>query len=464
MGLVPAVAAALLSGCEAPERETLTFTRGATTVEVSFMGEVTDDALFGSSASLLDQVRPIDEAGLPRTDLPAARPGWLSFEYRIDGVRREVLVAKQPLMGSVSWDDINRAGAALLPESGDAARVQTASGATYAVRLPTCGQSTLGDLSEWNLLIGAVHRGDMDFRGPTYGWIKRPYDDEDLMVGFHGSLSWCQESRRIERVTRGYFFVSRFHAAPPYLRTDRLRWRPVLERLHTEAAADPRPLRDEAGRAIAWSPSGQVGFVGIATHAELFGPAEGIDELVEVEGGRRLEGGQPDWLRFVVDGRPLLVAAKPVKMGVSWDGIAKAGAALGDGSIVRVGRSDHAQGAEVGTLDGTRYRVRLLECGTSTLDIGSEWNRLLGAVHQGDGDFVPYPAGVYAWVSPPMDDQALHVGFEYGSATWCRNTIELDGERYGVNRGYLTISRFHATPSEYGGAGFGWRPVLEPVR
>ena len=464
MGLIPFVAATLLSGCEAPERETLIFTRGATTIEVTFMGEVTDDALFGTSASLLDQVRPIDEAGLPRNGVHVARPGWLSFEYRIDGVRREVLVAKQPLMGSVSWDDINRAGAALPPEAGDAARVRTASGATYAVRLPTCGQSTLGDLSEWNLLMGAVHRGDMDFRGPTYGWIKRPYDDEDLKVGFHGALNWCQESRRIERVTRGYFFVSRFHAAPPYLRTDRLQWRPVLERLHPEAAAEPRPFKDEAGRAIAWSPSGQVGFVGIATHAELFGPVESIDDLVKVEGGRGLDGGRPDWLRFVVDGRPLLVAAKPVKMDVSWDGIAQAGAALGDGSSVRVGRSDYAQGAEVGSLDGTRYRVRLLECGTSTLDIGSEWNRLLGAVHRGDGDFVPYPEGVYAWVNPPMDDQALHIGFEHGSATWCRNTIELDGERYGVNRGYLTISRFHATPSGYAGSGFGWRPVLEPLR
>ena len=100
MGLVATVATALLSGCEAPERETLTFTRGATTIEVTFMGEVTDDALFGTSGSLLDHVRPIDEAGMPRDGVKSARPGWLSFEYRIDGVRREVLLAKQPLMSS----------------------------------------------------------------------------------------------------------------------------------------------------------------------------------------------------------------------------------------------------------------------------------------------------------------------------------------------------------------------------
>jgi hypothetical protein len=462
----------IVVGCGVRESETLRFSQGATDVEVTFHGEVADTDLFGPRASLLDQVRPLDETGRHHGQVSSARPGWLHFEYQLNGERREVLVAKQPLMNHVSWGDIARAGAVADDDPGVAVvgarsvrhvRVKDARGNQYRVRLPTCGRSTLSDLSEWNLLIGAVHRGDMDFSGARYGWVKKPYDDSDLKVGYHGSLSWCEEILQGERVARGYFFVSRLHAADSDLRTDRLYWRPVLERVKGDSESLPSQLVGDANLPIKWSPSRRVGFAGVVSNAELLGPGVGIGNLVSIEGGQYVENGQPDWLRFLVDGKTLVVAAKPIKSAVSWDAIARAGAALGDGSSVRVGWRTYRQDAEVKDLAGRRYRVRLLSCGRSTLDMRSEWNALMGGIHGGDGDFLSYPLGTYGWLTPSFDNHALSIGVAPGSATWCQETIEINGKPHGVNRGYMTISRFHATETSFTGLGFGWRPLLELI-
>jgi len=462
----------LATGCGVREREVLRFSQGASDVEVSFRGEVEDAEIFGPQGSLLDRVHPLGPDGERQGRVFNARPGWLHFEYQIDGVRREVLLAKQPLLNQVSWDDIARAGAALandtiisvggLPTAQNA-RFKDVRGNEYRIRLATCGRSTLADLSEWNLLIGAVHQGDMDFTGSHYGWTKNHYGDDDLKVGHHGSLTWCQESLRGERVARGYFFVSRLHAGNSELRTDRLHWRPVLERITADPAPLPSDFDGDINATIQWSPSRRVGFAGTVSNAVLFGPGVSIGQLIPVEGGKAFGTGQPDWLRFVSNGKRLLIAAQPIKYSLSWNAIAQSGAALGDGSSVRVGWRTYPQAAEVKTLDGRRYRVRLLGCGRSTMDVGSEWNSLIGGVHRGDGDFAGYPLGIYGWLIPAFDDQSIHIGLPSASATWCRDRLEISGKTHGVNRGYMTVSRFHATPVEFDGDGFGWRPVLEPV-
>ncbi len=461
-----------LLGCSAPESETLRFAHGPADVEVTFHGEVSDAQLFGAGASLLDEILPLNEAGRSQGNRFDTAPGWLRFEYRIDDERREVLVAKRPLMNRVSWNDLARAGAAL----GDGAshfiggqpivqdaQVTDTQGNGYRVRLPTCGQSTLGDLSEWNLLIGAVHRGDRDFAGERYGWIRKPYGDKDLKVGYNGSLSLCQDSWLGGRVMRGYFFVSRFHADDPEVRSTRLYWRPVLERVLPDAQPQPRFLDGDIYAPIRWSPSGRVGFAGAVRNAELFGESTGIADLLPVEGGELVDSGQPEWLRFLYQGKTLLVAAGPIKRSVTWDAIARAGAVMGDDSRLRVGWRRYRQGAQVEDAEGNRYRVRLLSCGTSTMDLRSEWNALIGGIHRGDGDFRPYPEGPYGWLNPPLEDLDVSVG-EYPSATtWCQERIKIKRRLHAVNRGYLTVSRFHATETDYVGSGFVWRPVLEAI-
>lgn len=462
-----------LAGCSPqpePERQSRRFAHGPHDVEVVFHGEVTDAALLGAGNSLLDQVRPRDEAGKPVGARHTAHPGWLRFEYRIDGEHREVLIAKQPLLNRVSWEDIARAGAALGDgrdaQVGSAAVPQAASftardGSRYRVRLPICGQATHAHLSEWNLLIGAVHRGDMDFTGERYSWIRSPYQDEDLKVGYKGSLTWCRDEWRGDRVARGYFFVSRFHAAPPHLRTDRLHWRPLLERVvpaEETAAAAPRDA------SMQWSRSRRAGYGGRVTDAELFGPGRGFEQQVRIESGHRLDEAAPQWLRFAHEGKALLVAARPVRYGLSWSAIARAGAALGDDSEVRIGPKSYRQSATVTAANGERYRVRLLRCGRATLDLASEWNALLGGVHAGDGDFRPAPDGIYGWLDPPLSDADIGVGSAGdGTSTWCQETFERDGKTFAVNRGFLTISRYHATEIDFDGTGFGWRPVLEAI-
>jgi hypothetical protein len=471
--LIPGLA--LIAGCSASQSdpETLRFADGAVDVEVRFFGEIGDSELFGPDESLLDQVLPRDADGKPRGRPIAPRPGWLHFEYRINGVMRELLVAKQPLMNYISWEDIARAGAAMGDDSAvrsddgsylQNARITDIDGNDYRIRLPTCGHSTLGNLSEWNLLIGAVHAGDIDFTGDRYGWVSRKYGDKDLRVGYKGTLSWCQDSWWDNRVVRGYYYVSRFNAADPFVRTNRVAWRPVLERVRIDGESVPVGALDSSDApAVSWSPSGRVGFAGVVLNSTLFGQEGGIDQRVAVEGGHYLEDGRPDWLRFVYHGKTLLVAAKPVKHSVSWDAIARAGAVAGDGSGIRVGRRTFPQETEIKDINGNLYRVRLLSCGRSTLDLNSEWNALLGGVHKGDGDFLAYPQGVYGWLSPPFEDFDFNIGVGPGSASWCQETVNVNGEIHGVNRGFLTISRFHATKTDFTGSGFGWRPVLEYV-
>lgn len=462
----------LTAACTAPgeEPQTLRFAEGATDVQVTFHGEVTDADLFGAGRSLLDHLHPLDDKGKRRGTVENATPGWLRFEYQLNDQRREVLVAKQPLVSMVSWEDIARAGAS--GESGvvalggglviQDARIKDSRGHEYRVRLPTCGQSTLRDLSEWNLLIGAVHRGDMDFSGGRYGWIRKPYADPDLKVGYKGSLSWCPDKLDGRQVSRGYFFVSRLHADDPTLRTTRLRWRPVLERIKPEAETRrAQHLPGASNVLVSWSPSGHAGYAGRISNDELFGPGVGISQLVPVEGGDHIDYGRPDWLRFVHRGKVLLVASKPIRHSVPWEAIAKAGAARGDGSSLRMGWKSYRQDAEVKDKQGKRYRVRLLDCGRHTMDLASEWNTLMGGIHRGDGDFVRHPSGVYGWLDTPFDDVGLGVAVALGGASWCRNTIEIDGKMHGINRGFMTISRWHATPIDFVGDAFGWRPVLE---
>ena len=212
------------------------------------------------------------------------------------------------------------------------------------------------------------------------------------------------------------------------------------------------------------SRSGRVGDVGRASNAALFGPAGDIDRDLIVASGRRPDAAAPDWLKFDYEGKTALAAARPLRYGLPWSAIARAGAALGDHSEVRIGARRYRQDATVVGAKGERYRVRLLRCGRSTLDLGSEWNALIGGVHRGDGDFRPSPDGVYGWLNPSFTDDDLGVGgTENGSATWCRETYEFDGKVFAVSRGHLTVSRFHATEISFEGTGFGWRPVLEPV-
>ena len=470
------------SGAQAPVEErptdSLRFVHEGTEVEVIFRGEVGHDELFDRHELVAGEaglVAPTDGDGEPEGALAQPRPAWLSFTYRLGDESTDVLVAKEPVMNNVSWNAIARAGAAFgdgvpIAVGGEAfsqdAEFEAADGHRYRVRLPRCGQSTSAPLSEWNLLIGAVHEGDQDFGGERYAWIEDPYGDADLNVGYQGSLSWCAEPwypDRRKRVVRGYFKVSRFHATTASFSGDRVYWRPVLERIDPDRERGSKLAGHDIAERPEQSPDRKVQFFGALSNAEVFGEGERIADIVGIDAGEPIDEGEPQWLVFRFEGRTLLVASAPVRRSLSWDQIAEAGAVRGDGEVISVDGEDHPQDVEIADIHGNRFRVRLLHCGDATLDSSSEWNRLIGGIHQGDGDFAARPDGIYGWLTSPVPDRALHIVAGHGGATWCREAQQLHGERHAVNRGYLTVARYHVTPSDFTGSGFGWRPVLELV-
>lgn len=458
-----------------PERtaETLAFVHAGRNIVVTFLGEVSSEELLGR-ADL--PIQPVDSTGSPVGTSGIPAPHWLEFRYAMDGVPREVLIASQPVMGFVSWDEIARAGAALGDGSavvlgGDTffqtARIEDRWGRGYRVRLPICGQATRDDLSEWNLLIGAAHAGDRDFSGPRFGWISDPRSDEELAVGYGGTLSWCMDAWERDpsyRVTRGYFFASRFHATPSTLQTPRLHWRPVLER---------EDLTEElGGHSLDWMlleeappppPERPTTFHGIRSNEEVFGRNGRLTDQLTLPMGIYVEGGRPDWLAFEHHGSHLLVANRAIRFGVSWEAIARSGAVLGDGSLIRIGDAEHPQDAEMVDVRGIRYRVRLLGCGTATMDHDAEWNVLIGGLHVGDGDFKPAEDTRYGWAPISLGDADLGIGEGLGMTTWCREREAVRGRPHGVNRGFLSVSRFHLTETDYSDPAFGWRPVLERI-
>ncbi|MEX2283583.1 MAG: hypothetical protein WEE89_13950 [Gemmatimonadota bacterium] len=434
-------------------------------ITVSFLGEVEHQELFGTLAGRLPV--PISAAGAPEGVVTDENITWLRFRYSTGNYSRLVLVAKRPIVNYVSWDAIARSGAALGDgstvvigerEYPQHATVADSDGQQYLVRLPRCGQGTFAHVSEWNLLIGGVHEGDIDFSGDQYGWLRIPYTDTDLAVGKDGSLTWCADrwaSSLSHRVARGYFFVSRFHAAPSHTRTDRLQWRPVLERF-----VGPPIAAEGIGRTQR-SLDGRVAFLGRITHDSLLGTGPSLADRFGLAEGSPVLNERPDWLVFWRGGKTLLIAAKPVRRSISWEALARLGVVSGDGSVVDIRGRGYVQGAELSDMKGNRYSLRLLRCGSETLDSSSEWNQLLGGVHQGDSDFSRQRNEAYGWITQPMSDDDLHIGELDGSATWCQERHLIDGKYFAVNRGYLTISRYHLSEISFKGSGFGWRPVLE---
>jgi hypothetical protein len=456
-------------------------------VKIVFHGEKKNGDVFKKNQNLTDIVYPQNESGERVGEIFESDNSWLNFSYLVNDKRKDLLISKTPIMNFVSWEDIARGGMALGDDSDvliddisypQNATIRDKNGNLYRVRLLTCGQGTLDNFSEWNLLIGGVHKGDVDFNNEDFngifGWIKEPYSDRDLSVGLDGSLSWCMdewEEVPNYKVLRGYFFVSRWHAGLKTLSTDRIFWRPVLELVESQNHDFVEPsinlgnLKEEKDDD---SFQKSVNFYGEIESSDLFKEGFEIAKHFNFSLGKYVDENSPNWLHFRIDEKELLVAKRPIKYAVSWEDIAKLGMALGDDSKVVIKGVSYPQSATVADKNGNLYRVRLLSCGEKMLDNLSEWNLLIGGVHKGDYNFNSSRDEIFSRFYPLYDDSDIYTGFldrdSGGIANWCKETQTIKNSRYSVNRGFLVVSRFHLTESSFRGVGFGWRPVLELVK
>ncbi len=458
-------------------------------VDIVFYGEKRNKDIFDKGLKLTDIVYPKNETGQRTGEVFENDSTWLHFSYAINGEKKEVLISKKPLMSRISWEDIARVGAALGDGSkvliddvsySQNATIRDKDGRLYKVRLLSCGQGTFDNLSEWNLLIGGVHKGDIDFNSDdfknVFNWAREPYQDKDLFVGHEGSLNWCMDKWKDfpeHKVLRGYFFVSRWHVALKNISTDRIFWRPVLELIDSSndkfssSLLKEKPLKEREEIRLSFEePS--VDFFGEFKNENLFEEDFEIAKYLNLYSGRYLEKNFPNWLHFEIDGKEVLVAKKPIKYSLSWEDIARVGAALGDGSKVLIDDVSYSQNATVKDKNGKLYRVRLLSCGNRTLDNLSEWNLLIGGVHKGDYNFNSLSNDIFSRFYPLYSDKELNLGFLNenikGLSSWCKEREIIDNFPYATNRGFLVVSRFHLTETSFSGIGFGWRPVLELIK
>lgn len=205
---------------------------------VEFFGEVaTSEFITGDALA--------SKIGLTSGVSQYSNEPWLHFV--LDG--KTLYVAKKTYRHSVTWDQINTAGAVF------GTKTVEINGRTYKVRLlksvangdSYTGSQTYDPIqaygSEWNRLFYPIHSGKhttssnpspVSGEGIRFGTLAQ-YTDADLVVHNavgNGSYSWCQETpststgSRVIRGFNGVSYLSRSTASDVYSNRG---WRPVLE-------------------------------------------------------------------------------------------------------------------------------------------------------------------------------------------------------------------------------------------
>lgn len=172
------------------------------------------------------------------------------------------------------------------------------------------------------------------------------------------------------------------------------------------------------------------------------------------------------WLKFILDGKILYVAKKPLKHNISWNQINATGCVTGTSPIL---------------IEGVAYKVRLLKTslrdptfngghGADYVDThGSEWNRLMYRVCLGLQD------DVFSSVVGAPGNWAQYTASQLGVSSDESGCFNLMQETHGLSQTYCTVRGFGGQPeiqsvSYFGyttkteaSSRLGWRPVLELV-
>jgi len=163
-----------------------------------------------------------------------------------------------------------------------------------------------------------------------------------------------------------------------------------------------------------------------------------------------------------MDGEVRYVAKKPYRHTISWQQLHNRGLVYG----------------RVVEIKGQRYLVRLMQGGNTnptantngfdvTAGVGSEWNRLFyrihGTTHIDTRNITVSEDSPVSWVDYSDEDLLMHYNNGNGTYCWTQETHGTSSG-YRVLRGYFGVSYLSYDAATGVTTGFGWRPVLVPVK
>lgn len=204
----------------------------------------------------------------------------------------------------------------------------------------------------------------------------------------------------------------------------------------------------------------QEGYFGLVSSSELT-TGDSLASLVGLSDGTS-QFSTTNWLKFAYKGKVLFVAQKPIRYNLSWSKINEVGAVMGTKQVA---------------IKSLNYKVRLLQGAltnpsennaTDRGAKGSEWNRLMLAVHeQVKNKNWAYPAYVESDIQDfgtDFTDADLITNSNYGSGyrSWCQETTKNNSSDRVIRGGDgVSISDYAISVGK--DTTTGWRPVLELI-
>ena len=357
------------------------------------------------------------------TVINATNNPWLHF---VTPEGKELYFPKKTIRHSLSWEYFDGKGLA------KGSTTVTVGGRNFRVRFlkgapADPGTSTLG--GEWTQLIPPLVDGS---------WAEYTYTDLDVGTGTtNGQMTMFQEAN-----TRGG------HGAGPYPGTTGLwyqpanaansgyGWRPVLELLPDYS------LDQYLGEVAA------ADFIDGATLTSLVNYTNGVALTSNNVAG---------WLKFIIEGKTIWVAKRPLRYQVAWSDLQALGIVDGTKTVTFGGKTYKVRLLRGAEDDPTAWSTNLGQDNPSLL-ASSEWNRLMMRVSATS----PNTSNNFAMFT----DSELGVATGAGSRTLCKENMTYSAS-YCVGRGYPSVQWFNYQQKTDGaGSSFdthGWRPVLELV-
>lgn len=359
-------------------------------------------------------------------------PTWLKFEDN----GKVFYIAKTPLRTGVTWEILNGFGAVY------GTKTISIAGKQYKVRLMTGGNADPatvggGEYDQYfarctTYYTGASADRYANYSGADVGWSGG---------SSNGELSLCQEMYNTSgRLTRGYPGFNGLWYQVADTTHGGYGWRPVLEEV----------------------PAGADLFYGEVASADFI-TAAALTTAVGMGSNGSVTNADVSWLKFRINGKTLYTPKKPLRHGVTWNGLNALGLVLGTQTVV---------------IGGLTYKVRLPTGAAipsanvyDPTHMGGDFNNMIYPVYGGvainHAMVQAYPR-LAAFTDAELGLNTVKTPIIDGGLTLCQ---ELTGQGGYLVRGYndndgAGIAQLVAGWYVGGDAAtqyIGWRPILELV-